>query len=1026
MALLLISVLLLTGCNNFIHELIPLEPGEELPQPPVIYTVTFDKNGGDTDASPAAKTVTVPATRIDALPAAEPAWAGHTFEGWWTKNGDGGDWGIEFTAEYTVTADITVYAKWTINTYTVTFDKNGGTTEASPTSNTSTYGGTVLLPTTAPTLTSHTFEGWWMANGSGGNWGEAFTATTTVTADITVYAKWNPPPNYYMVTFNKNNTDSGSTEADPQTASVADGGTVNPLPTAPARTGYTFSGWNTAADGSGIVFDETTPVTADITVYAKWTINTYTVTFDKNGGTTEASPTSRSVTHGGTVSLPTTNPTRTGYTFVGWNAAADGSGTAFTATTVVTADITVYAQWTANTYTVTFDKNGGTTEASPTSNTTTYGGTVSLPTQPTKTGYGFIGWNAAADGSGTAFTATTVVTADITVYAQWTANTYTVTFDKNGGDTEASPTSRSVTHGGTVSLPTTAPAWAGYTFSGWNTAADGSGTAFTTSTPVMGDITVYAQWAAISPLILVINGSSGSFTIPTNNTWAYDWTIDWGDGNIDTVTGTGAADAGISHTYTSNPQYTIEITANSNTGHAAFGFGSGSGGANATANKQRLLKALGHINENTSVTDFPNAWSNCFNNCTNLNEVSPNLLPAVPNGTSSIFYGMFEGCAGLSSLPAGFQLPAVSNGTSFIFSRMFSGCTNLSSLPAAFQLPAVPNGTSYIFASMFSICTNLSSLPAAFQLPAVPNGTSYIFWDMFLGCTSLSSLPAAFQLPAVPNGTSYIFRGMFANCTNLSSLPAAFQLPAVPNGTSSIFSEMFAVCTNLSSLPAAFQLPAVPNGTSQIFSEMFYGCSSLSSLPAGFQLPAIPNGTIEIFGAMFAYCTNLSSLPAAFQLPAVPNGTSQIFYRMFDGCTNLSSLPAAFQLPAVPNGTSYIFNRMFYGCTKLSSLPAAFQLPAVPNGTSAIFNHMFYGCSALNTNIEDLIGPNIFSPGQLDSTFMYDTFFYCSNLTGSASNALSMGFYGNTTTPLPTPSVDLNTFRGCPASVTAGLHTNWR
>jgi uncharacterized repeat protein (TIGR02543 family) len=103
----------------------------------------------------------------------------------------------------------------------------------------------------------------------------------------------------------------------------------------------------------------------------------------------------------------------------------------------------------------------------------------------------FAGWNTAANGSGTAFTGSTAVTANITVYAQWTA---TVTFNKNGGDTEASPASiANVASGATVTLPT-APTFALHTFAGWNTAANGSGTAFTGSTAVTANITVYAQW----------------------------------------------------------------------------------------------------------------------------------------------------------------------------------------------------------------------------------------------------------------------------------------------------------------------------------------------------------------------------------------------------------------------------------------------------------------------------------------------------------------------------------------------------
>lgn len=133
----------------------------------------------------------------------------------------------------------------------------------------------------------------------------------------------------------------GGSEVAPQTVKNGDQAAK---PADPTREGYTFGGWFTAADG-GAAYDFTTPVTESFTLYAHWTQNDFTVTLDANGGT--VTPASLSVepnTAAGT--LPT--PTRDGYTFLGWNTAADGSGTAFTAETVVTESLTVYAQWRQN------------------------------------------------------------------------------------------------------------------------------------------------------------------------------------------------------------------------------------------------------------------------------------------------------------------------------------------------------------------------------------------------------------------------------------------------------------------------------------------------------------------------------------------------------------------------------------------------------------------------------------------------------------------------------------------------------
>jgi uncharacterized repeat protein (TIGR02543 family) len=315
----------------------------------------------------------------------------------------------------------------------------------------------------------------------------------------------------YTVYFNNN---GGDIEASPATKGVTEpAATIDALPDDPTRNGYTFTGWNTSTNGTGSVFTAETPVNASVMVYAQWMGNTYTVTFDKNDGGTEASPVTKTVTVPATKidALPTA-PARSGYAFIAWNTAPDGSGTAFTAATTVTGNITIYAQW-APVYTVTFDKNGGDTEANPATKpaVTTAG---SLPAEPTRSGYAFTVWNTATDGSGTDFTAATTVTGNITVYAQWAPNIYTVTFDKNSGNTEASPAIMTVTVPATTinALPTP-PTKSGYTFTGWIANIDGSTIDFTTETTVNADITVYARWTVNGLLSINIGFNNGVIAI---------------------------------------------------------------------------------------------------------------------------------------------------------------------------------------------------------------------------------------------------------------------------------------------------------------------------------------------------------------------------------------------------------------------------------------------------------------------------------------------------------------------------------
>ena len=169
-------------------------------------------------------------------------------------------------------------------------------------------------------------------------------------------------------------------------------------------------------------------------------------------------------------------------------------------------DSTNYYMWQVATgISVTFDKNGGDTEAEPNRRVQEQnpnGNHFELPSvQPTREGYEFTGWNTKADGTGAAFTAETEVKQSLTVYAQWTRRQteIAVTFDKNGGDTEADPrvTTQKVDEGASArfELPSVQPTREGYEFTGWNTKADGTGAAFTAETEVKQSLTVYAQWA---------------------------------------------------------------------------------------------------------------------------------------------------------------------------------------------------------------------------------------------------------------------------------------------------------------------------------------------------------------------------------------------------------------------------------------------------------------------------------------------------------------------------------------------------
>ena len=474
---------------------------------PTKYTVTFDGNSG----SPAEQTrQVVENTSIGSgnMPP-EPILSGFSFTGWNTaQNG----MGTAFTATTVVTGPIRVYAQWTQIKYTVTFDGNSGTpAQQTREVNANSSVGADNMPT-QPALSGFTFAGW---NTEQDGSGTAFTATTAVTGHIRVFAQWTQIK--YTVTFDGN--DGMPAEQTREVNANSSVGTEN-MPTAPTLSGFDFAGWNTAQNGSGTAFTATTAVTGSIRVYAQWTQVTptkYTVTFDGNSGTpAEQTREVNANSSVGSENMPT-SPTLSGFNFAGWNTAQNGSGTAFTATTVVTGSIRVYAQWTTKQpITITLDAttNEGTLTG-PTSKVVFVGEpygelpgdsgvwSVNKPNEEFMT-FVFAGWYPESTGGFGKIEQDTVVTKqnDHTLYACWfTINnpSFWVTFDANKGHYDDNTTVKwhhllANTAVGAVNMPKNPERDDGYDFTNWNTAVDGSGTTFDEGTIVSKDIRIYAQW----------------------------------------------------------------------------------------------------------------------------------------------------------------------------------------------------------------------------------------------------------------------------------------------------------------------------------------------------------------------------------------------------------------------------------------------------------------------------------------------------------------------------------------------------
>ena len=377
--------------------------------------------------------------------------------------------------------------------YTLTL-ASGVTTSTAPAfsyGGTGYYAGTITLGA-APT-------GWTYAYSVNGSAISGNTFDISADASVTVTRT----PIDYTITYNLG---GGTNASGNPTTYTIESQTITLA--APTREGYTFGGWYA---NSGLTGDAVTTIgggsTGDVALWAKWTPTQYTIAYNLSGGTNDGqNPTAYTIE---SEAITLGAATKTGYQFGGWYRSADLSGDAVT--TIgggQTGDVELWAKWTAKRYAIAFSGNGK-TGGTMYNELFDYDEAKALTACAyTRTGYHFAGWNTQADGSGTAYAdgeevqnLTAEHNATLTLYAQWTANTYTVHFDPvipvNGTmadmtltyDQEATALTKNA-------FSTTTGEWLR-----WNTERDGSGTDYEDEAEVQnltaeqgGTVTLYAQW----------------------------------------------------------------------------------------------------------------------------------------------------------------------------------------------------------------------------------------------------------------------------------------------------------------------------------------------------------------------------------------------------------------------------------------------------------------------------------------------------------------------------------------------------
>ena len=331
------------------------------------YAVTLNTGGGTINSG----NVTEYTYGVGATLPTDVTRTGYTFKGWYDNEGLTGNPVTAIGGAETGNKEY--WAKWEANTYTVTLNTNGGTINSGNVTG-YTYGVGATLPTADDmTYTGYTFKGWYDNEGLTGFPVTAISDTETGNKEY--WAKWEA--NAYTVTLNTNGGTINNSNVTEYTYGV--GAT---LPTADdmTYTGHTFVGWydNENLTGSPVTAIGGTE-TGNKEYWAKWEINQYTITFDTAGGSVVTPITQN---YGTAITAPAA-PTKTGYTFTGWDRAIPA--------TMPAENLTITAQWTVNQYTIAYDLAGGTAEGNPDTYTIETGAFTLK--NPTKSGYTFTGWS---------------------------------------------------------------------------------------------------------------------------------------------------------------------------------------------------------------------------------------------------------------------------------------------------------------------------------------------------------------------------------------------------------------------------------------------------------------------------------------------------------------------------------------------------------------------------------------------------------------------------------------------------------
>lgn len=476
--------------------------GSNAPGTPASQTVPYNTAAADKSGWAAGDTGKIP---------------GYRFDGWYTApNG-----GNKYDFNTPLTSNVTVYAHWVGNGYTVRFAGNGATGGGTP-DQAFQYNIGQNLHRNGFTRDGYTFTGWKRADNQqaygDGQW--VTNLTTQPNGIVTMVAQWsaneahirynpNPPAGK---TTGGNGTPNWDGHTGDTPAIGGNGWTID---------GYTFAGWATSPDGSGARYAPGARWTANgtLTLYAQWTPGQASLTYDGNGATGGKTDPQTGKTDE-KINVRDNGFTRDGYTFVTWNTQADCKGNAVKPNSEWTlrGSSTLYACWAGNAQTLTYHGNGATGGNTAAQSGKTGDELTTNANGFTRDGYTFVRWDTAKDGSGTAYgegkngvSQYVMKPAGNDLYAIWKANPATIQYRNDWPNTTGSTPDTTGNTGDTVTISQNSFDRPGYTFTGWSTSKRGDPSLQPGDKHTLEPrtTTVWAQWKA-DPAHLVYNSNIGT------------------------------------------------------------------------------------------------------------------------------------------------------------------------------------------------------------------------------------------------------------------------------------------------------------------------------------------------------------------------------------------------------------------------------------------------------------------------------------------------------------------------------------